>query len=425
MNLPVATRDMLGRKDVVSYAEALRIIDRHLPPLDQHAESIPLDHGLGRITMAGILSPEDLPPHPRSTMDGYAVCARDTFGASPGLPGYLEVTGEVHMGESPLEGPEPGCCFKIATGGLLPSGTDAVVMLEHTVKVDDTMVEVVQPVAQGSNVIGRGDDVRRGEPLLPAGHCLRPQDLGLLAGLGITEIQVRPKVRVGILSTGDELVPYTESPPPGKIRDMNGITLCALVRELGGVPRSYGIAPDDEAHFYRLAGKALAENELILFSGSSSVGARDLGERVLDSLEPPGIILHGIAIKPGKPVIFAMAGRKPLFGLPGHPVSAAVAFDLFVRPVMRHLSGKIDDGLPQRRVVKARFMRNLNSAAGRRDFVRIRLENLPGSGEFEAYPVLGKSGALSTMVKAQGYMVIREEQQGIEQGEMVEVHLFD
>ena len=415
---------MLGRTDIVSLEEALRLLWMHQPPCPGRIVSVPLEEALNRVCAEDIVSPENLPPYPRSTMDGYAVRAKDTFGASEGLPAYLEISGEVQMGEYPETGPSPGTCHKIATGGLLPPVTDGVVMLEHTITIDERMIEVVKPVAAGDNIINTGDDVRKDGVLLSKGKLLRPQELGLLAGLGIENVNVFRKVRVGIISTGDEIVPYHETPPSGKIRDMNGVHLAALVRNLNGSPHFYGIVSDNEEELTDMVSEALAVNDLVLLSGSSSVGTRDLGERIIEKMGSPGILLHGVAIRPGKPVIIARAKDKMIFGLPGHPVSAAVAFDLFVKPVLKQLSGLESDSLPDYRTIDARLMRNLNSTSGRTDFVRVRLEK-QDSGEMAAIPILGKSGALSTMVKAQGYIEIAETLQGLQEGEIVEVKLFD
>jgi len=425
MNSPMKkNRDMLGRTDIVSLEEALRLLRMHQPPCPGRIVSVPLEEALNRVCAEDIVSPENLPPYPRSTMDGYAVRAKDTFGASEGLPAYLEISGEVLMGEYPETTPSPGTCHKIATGGILPPGADGVVMLEHTITIDERMIEVVKPVAAGDNIINTGDDVRKDGVLLSQGKLLRPQELGLLAGLGIENVNVFRRVRVGIISTGDEIVPYHETPLPGKIRDMNGVNLAALVRNRNGSPQFYGIASDKEEDLTDMVSKALAANDLVFLSGSSSVGTRDLGERVIEKMGSPGILLHGVAIRPGKPVIIARAGDKMIFGLPGHPVSAAVAFDLFVKPVLKQLSGLENDSLPDYRTVDARLMRNLSSTSGRTDFVRVRLEKQE-NGEINAIPILGKSGALSTMVKAQGYLTIQEHQQGLKEGEIVEVKLFD
>ncbi len=415
---------MLGRTDTVSLHEALLLLQQHLPPRPAGQTALPLAQTLGRICAADIFSPEDLPPYPRSTMDGYAVRSRDTFGASEKLPAYLEISGEVAMGGFPEHGPQAGSCYRIATGGILPPETDSVVMLEHTVIIDTAMIEVVQPVAAGANIIKAGEDVARNGLLLAAGHRIRPQELGLLAGAGLQNINVFPRVRVGIISTGDEIVPHDQQPPPGKIRDMNSVSLAAQVRNLNAIPTFYGIAADNEESLTGMLQEAMKANDVVLLSGSSSVGTRDLGEKVIAEMGPPGILVHGVAVKPGKPVIIARAGDTMVFGLPGHPVSTAVSFDLFVRPAIIHLSGLVNDGLPRHRTLKARLRRNLNSASGRTDFVRVQVRIIAG-GEPEAHPILGKSGALSTMVKAHGYVEIAEKLQGLKEGELVEVVLFD
>ena len=415
---------MLGRTDTVSLEKARQLLQQHLPPSHSRKITLPLEKSLGRVCAEDIFSPENLPPYPRSTMDGYAVRAKDTFGASEKLPSYLEVSGEVSMGEFPTGGPQPGACHAIATGGILPPGTDSVLMLEHTVAIDDRMIEVMQPVATGTNVIDVGEDIAQGEILLPAGHRLRPQDIGLLAGVGLVSVETFRRVRVGIISTGDEIVSCSETPPPGKIRDMNSISLAAQVKKENAKPTFYGIAPDDEESLTSMLHEAKAANDIVLLSGSSSVGTRDLGEKVIEKLGSPGIIVHGVAVKPGKPVIIARADDCMIFGLPGHPVSAAVAFDLFVRPAIFHLSGIAAKGLPEYRTIKARLMRNLSSASGRTDYVRVQVKIIAGK-KAEAYPILGKSSALSTMVKAHGYVEIAEKLQGLKEGELVEVKLFD
>jgi molybdopterin molybdotransferase len=422
-NTNKSVKDMLGRSGIVPLDVAHKLLKERLAQCNNRAiEEVSLEQCLERILGQDICAEEDIPPYPRSVMDGYAVKAGETFGATEGLPAYLKVSGEVKMGEFPEAGPAEECCFKIATGGLLPPNTDAVVMLEHTVQTGTEMIEIVKPVAVGENIIGRGDDVKKGELLLKSGHCLRPQDIGLLAGLGITTLDVHPLVRVGIFSTGDEIVHYDQTPPPGKVRDMNSVNLAALAQKQGARPTFYGVVKDDEELFLAAVQKALEENDIVIFSGSSSVGSRDLGETVICKLAE--LLIHGVAIKPGKPVIIAFADSKALFGLPGHPVSAAVAFDLFVRPVIDSFSGREFSDLPRSRTVQAICKRNMNSAGGRTDFIRVSL-NRNDSGEYEAHPVLGKSGALSTMVEADGFFRIEESSQGIESGEMVVVYLYD
>ncbi|MDF1613525.1 molybdopterin molybdotransferase MoeA [Desulfurivibrio dismutans] len=417
--------DMLGRSGAAPLIEVFQVLARLLADLPGPAvEEVEADEALGRVSARALLAPEELPAHPRSVMDGYAVRAADTFGASATLPAYLTISGEVKMGEMPVGGPAPTECYRIATGGLLPSGCDAVVMLEHTVPAGDNLLEVVKPVAPGGNIIARGDDVQLGEALLPAGHRIRPCDLGLLAGLGLRRLAVFARPRVGIISTGDEIVPPAETPPPGKIRDMNMAGLLAMVESQGATAINYGIVGDREAAFVAQMQQALAECDLVLFSGGTSVGVGDLGERVLEKLTAPGILIHGVAVKPGKPVIIAAHGHKPVFGLPGHPVSAAASFALLVRPLLAGLGGRKTPVSAPRPVATAILQRNLNSAAGRTDLVPVKLQTTP-EGDLTALPVLGKSSALSTLVRAHGWIIIDAHRQGLDSGSQVAVYNFD
>ena len=243
-------RDMLGRAPIPSLSEALATLDRNLANcLTTEPEEVTADQGLRRVVATEIKSPEDLPAHSRSTMDGYAVAASYTYGASQSLPAYIKVSGEVKMGQGPAAAPGPEACFKIATGGLLPAGTDAVIMLEYTSLAGDDLIEVLKPVAPGDNVIARGDDVRKDDVILREGQRLRPQDIALLAALGLTRLLVRQRVKVGIFSSGDEIIPYEHHPGPGKIRDCNGALLTALVKQSGAAAKFYGIVPDQEKSF--------------------------------------------------------------------------------------------------------------------------------------------------------------------------------
>lgn len=416
-------KDMLGRQGLTPVDQALAILLHELSSLPLNHELLPLPEALDRVLSAEILSPEDLPKHPRSTMDGFAVRAADTFGAGQSMPCYLEIDGEVAMGQAPGGEVRQGKCFRIATGGLLPQGSDAVVMFEHTIPVDDKMIEFVKSVGVGSNLIDRGEDIEKGRPALAKGHLLRPQDLGLLAGLGIGEVEVYRKPRVGILSTGDEIVPWSQSPLPGKIRDINGITLSALAVRCGAQVTDYGIVSDTEEHFFEGVKQAAAENDLVLFSGGSSVGMRDLGERVIEKLGNPGILIHGVALKPGKPILIGLSNGCAIFGLPGHPVSAMVCFELFVAPALRLLSGIPAPEKPLKPTIRARLDRNINSAAGRLDLVRVQLKQQQDNS-FLATPVLGKSGSISTLSRAHGYFLIDEQSQGLNKDTPVEVHLL-
>ena len=413
-------RDMLGRTGLITVEKALSILRQNLEGLSRQEEQIPLHQALDRILSRPVISPEDLPETDRSTMDGYAVRAADTFGASHSMPCYLNITGEVFMGEMPRGMVTKGCCFKIPTGGLLPSGADSVVMLEHTIPVDDTMIEIIKGVGAGTNLIKKGEDIKKDTTALDCGHLLRPQDLGLLAGLGIAKVNVYKKINVGIVATGDEIIPFQEKPEPGQIRNINSLTLAGMVKRLGGEVTDYGIVSDHRDIFFPALEKAVGENDIVLFSGGSSVGVRDLGEQVVEALGPPGILVHGVALKPGKPILIGMSGTTPVFGLPGHPVSALVCFDLFVGPAIRALQGR-SKTLP-RPGLSCILNRNINSAAGRRDLVRVKLKL--ENDTWTAYPILGKSGSISTLSRADGFFIIDEESQGVSMDDQVLVYLY-
>jgi molybdopterin molybdotransferase len=422
MSAPDTTKDMLGRQRLTPVPEALALLIGKLTNIKRPSERLGLDSALDRITAQDILAPVDLPAHARSTMDGFAVKAADTFGASQSAPCYLQISGEVLMGENPQGTVDLGHCFRISTGGLLPAGSDAVVMLEHTIPVDEHLLELVKSVGVGTNLINKGEDISNGSVALAAGHRIRPQDLGLLAGLGIGELEVYKQVRVGILSTGDEIVHWSENPPPGKIRDINNITLSGLSRRAGAVVTDYGIVSDRDEDFMATMKKAVTDNDLVLFSGGSSVGMRDLGERVIEQLGNPGVLVHGVTLKPGKPIIIGLHNNTPLFGLPGHPVSAMVCFEIFVEPAIAMLSGHKKDNKLSQPTIKAVLERNINSAAGRLDLVRVRLQEV--NGVLLAQPVLGKSGSISTLSRAHGYFIIDESLQGLAQDTEVKVHLY-
>ncbi len=416
-------KDMLGRVSLTPVEKARTILLAALRNSARKTEVCSLSDALDRILGCDILSPEDLPNYPRSTMDGFAVRAADTFGATSSMPCYLEIDGEVAMGQMPNGTVSQGKCFRIATGGLLPNGSDAVVMFEHTIPVDGKMIEVVKSVGVGINLINKGEDIAKDSPALSQGHLLRPQDLGLLAGLGISEVEVYAKPKVGILSTGDEIVPWSESPPPGKIRNINAITLAGLCTRLGAAVSDYGIVTDSEKIFFAALLRATNENDVVLFSGGSSVGMRDLGERVIEKLGSPGILVHGVALKPGKPIIIGLSNETAIFGLPGHPVSAMVCFELFVNPALRLIAGVSHPENSLQASVTAILDRNINSAAGRLDLVRVQLQERENDIPL-AVPVLGKSGSISTLSRAHGYFFIDEASQGLNKDSQVKVHLL-
>jgi len=370
--------------NVVTAAEAREMLARFIN-LERRSETVPLTGALGRCLAVPVRAFEDVPGFDRSTVDGYAVRASCTFGASEGLPAYLEVTGEFSVEQCPDVSVGPGQAVRVATGGMLPAGADAVVMVEYTEELDGRTIGVVRPVAPGENVVRRGEDFKTGEEILPAGRCLRPQDLGILAAAGVERVEVSLPPRAGIISTGDELVEPGQKPGPGRVRDINSYTLYGAVASLGWEPRLYGIVRDDCGELLSVLQKALAENDAVLLSGGSSVGVRDMTSRAIEGLGGPGVLFHGLAIKPGKPAVGAVVGGKPVFGLPGHPASALVVFEAVAAPVMRRvLAGGAKDELPAY-PLRAVCTRSLRSAAGREDFVRVKLFCRTGAGQVRPY----------------------------------------
>lgn len=416
-------KDMLGRYEAVSSSVALaRLIEalgRHFPK----SVAVSLDNALGRVCANDILAPEDLPSFARSTVDGYAVIASDTFGAAETMPAYLRSAGEIFMGEESRSVVSRGEAIKIPTGGMLPEGADSVIMLEYVQTVDETMIELLRPVVPGENIVKKGEDVVAGETLLIKGRRLRPQDIGACAGLGLTEITVYERPIVSIISTGDEIVQADASPASGKVRDINSFVLAALVRTVGCEPIRKGIYRDDYDVIRSAIDQALEDSDAIVISGGTSVGAKDMIARIIGDIGSPGVLFHGVSLKPGKPMIGGMLGTKPVFGLPGHPVAVAVCFDIFMRPVLNLLSGMIGDHKSTAKTVtRARLSRNISSVQGREEHIRVIIEERE-DGPW-AVPVLGKSGLISTLVKADGTIVVPIHVNGIESGEMIDVQLF-
>ena len=381
-------------------------------------ETVPLEEADGRVLAEPPAADGPLPDFPRTTMDGYAVRAASTFGASESSPGYFIVRGTIPMGVSPDFTIGPGEAARIATGGMLPEGTDAVVMIEHTDALDDETIEVYRSVAPGQHVIQVGEDVAEGAVLLESGRRIGPAEAGLLAAFGKERVTVFKPPAVGIVSTGDEVVPVGEPPGRGQIRDVNTYTLAAMVKAGGGRPRTYGIIADDYETLRATVERAVSETDMVLVSGGSSVGTRDYTVEALSALSGARLLAHGISISPGKPTILAAVGQVPFWGLPGHVVSAMVVFAVVVRPFLHRLAGA-DDGKRFHHRWQARMTRNVASAQGRVDYVRVRLKD--ENGEIWADPVLGKSGLIHTMVAADGLVAIGMNSEGLDKGSAVSV----
>ncbi len=407
---------MPGREffTTMTVAEALRAL-----PTGRRTgtERVGLDEALHRVPVEDVRALVALPGFARSTVDGYAVVAADTYGASEGMPSYLTVIGAVRMGAEPDVTVTRGSVAGMPTGGVLPPGADAVVMVEHTQETMPGTVEVVRPVAPGDGMVRADEDVSPGAVVVPVGRPLRAQDLGMLAAAGLTAVDVHARPRVGIISTGDEVVPRaTVALRPGQVRDATASALAGLVRDAGGEPDVRGIVGDDPADLERAMRAALDACDVVVVSAGSSVGARDETADVVARLGPPGIVCHGVAIRPGKPTLLAECAGVPVIGLPGNPLSALVVFRLIGVPVVRRMGGC--DQPPPEPGTRATLARAVPSVAGRLDIVQVRMT------DGVATPVFGASALLSVLTSADGYVVVPEAATGLDEHAEVDVTLY-
>jgi molybdopterin molybdotransferase len=405
---------------VLAPEEALRLL---LTVEPVGSETISSVQARGRVLAEDLYSKVDLPHFHRAAMDGYAVKAKDTFGASQSLPAYLKLAGVVEMGKEATQTLTKGEAFRISTGGMMPPEADAVVMVEYTDETDGGLVEIHRNVSPWQNVIQIGDDIKKGEAVFSQGRRLRAHDIGALTGVGLSSITVYRRPRVALISTGDEIVDADTDPRPGQVRNINQHSLAGLIEETGCELRDWGVIGDDRESLAQAIGTALEWGDAVLLSGGSSMGAKDIALDTILSFADSEFIFHGISVAPGKPTIFAKACGKPILGLPGYPVSALVIFDLFGAPMLRRLGGESRDALQRfTRTVRAKLKTNIASQIGREDYVRVVME--ADGANFVATPLPSKSGAIFTLVKADGMVRIGMNQDGLEQGEDVDVILF-
>jgi molybdopterin molybdotransferase len=405
---------------VLAPQEALKILLSVTPVGTEWVDSV---KGRGRVLAEDLYSAVDLPHFHRAAMDGYAVKAKDTFGASQSLPAYLKLAGVVEMGKPALQPIASGEAMRISTGGMMPPESDSVVMVEYTDETSAGLVEVHRGVSPWQNVIQIGDDIKKNEPVFQRGRRLRGHDLGALTGVGISSIPVYQRPRIVLISTGDEIVDVETVPLPGQVRNINQHSLAGLIEECGAALKDFGVVRDDRAELTTAIGNALEWGDLVLLSGGSSMGAKDIALESILSFPDAEFVFHGISIAPGKPTIFAKACGKPILGLPGYPVSALVIFDLFAAPMIRRLGGESAAALTRfTKTVKAKLKTNVASQIGREDYVRVTLEGYPPA--LIATPLPNKSGAIFTLVRADGMVRMEMNQDGLEQGEEVDVILF-
>jgi len=401
-----------GFTKLVSIDDAMATFLEKLKPKVLSTERIPLHEALGRVTAENLVAQKDLPPFDRSAVDGYAVKAEDTANASIFNPKVLKLTrnAELNKGEA-----KP-----LWTGNPLPKGANAVVMIEHTKKVDGE-IEVFKAVTPGGNVSKKGEDIRKGEVAVESGVVLKPQHIGLLASLGYTQIPVIRKPKVAVLATGDELVELGEPSSEGQIIESNRLILSGLCLELGAQPISLGICKDDVKEIREKIREGLERADIVITTGGTSVGQRDLVPQAVNDTGSPGIVIHGVAMQPGMPTGLAIVNEKPVFVLSGNPVAAMVGFEVFVRPLILKMLGAKNVSRPR---LKAKLTRRVAGSLGKRVFLRVRVSEI--RGEFIAEPVRVKgSGVITTMTKANGYVEIPETREGLEEGEIVTVNLFD
>jgi molybdopterin molybdotransferase len=399
--------------------ELYKKLDRFKPLA---SEKVGIEDSLHRILSEDISSSINLPEFRRSTMDGFALKAKDTYGASEKNPAIIRLIGEISMGKVSNVEIDEGEEIKVATGGMVPNGADAVQMVEFTECVDSDTLHIFKTLSPLENVIQVGEDVKEGETVLHKGHLIRPQDIGLMAGIGKTDVRVYLRPRVGIISSGDEIIPIDHIPAPGEIRDINRYTVVTMVKEAGGIPSFLGIAKDLFNDLKEKIDLGLRESDMVVITGGSSVGTLDLTREVLQSLPGTEILAHGISIRPGKPTLLADIQGKPFLGLPGHPVSAIVIFHFFGKPLLKILSGLSREAIWHQIKVKAKASRNIPSVPGREDYVRVKLEER--DGRLWAHPIFGKSGAIAHLVHANGLIRIGMNEEGLEEGEEAEVFLL-
>ncbi|MCO5196476.1 MAG: molybdopterin-binding protein [Anaerolineae bacterium] len=399
--------------------DALRLLLENLV-IEPQPERVPSAESLHRVVVDSVIAPLNLPSFIRATVDGYAVHSADTHGAGESLPAYLKLVGEVRMGTMPVAPLQSGQCMIIHTGGMLPEGADAVVMVEHTQQALTDEIEILRAVGVGENVLNIGEDVRRGDEVIAPGTRLRSAEIGGLMALGITHIVVARKPRVAILSSGDEVIPPGEPLSAGQVYDVNSYTLATSVERAGGKPVIYGIIPDNPAAFRHSAERALRECDIVVFTAGSSVSARDLTAQTIDQLGQPGVLVHGVNVRPGKPTILAVCNGKAVIGLPGNPVSALIIAGIFVTPLLDRWLGL--QSIRPKPFVTARLTVNLSSASGREDWIAVRL--IPTAAGYDAEPLFGKSNLIFTLARADGLMRIHPDANGVAAGSSVKVQLL-
>lgn len=383
-------------------------------------EHVPFAKAMGRILACDLKSEENIPDFRKSTVDGYAVVAADTQGAGESIPVFLDVIEEVSIGTAPRSVVKPGQAVYVPTGGMLPEGADAMVMIEYCEKFDDTSIAVYDAVSPGRNVMAEGEDICKGNVFLEAGKVLRPQEIGVLSSAGVSEPEVFKPWKITVISTGDELVDAADTPAKGQIRDINTYSVSASAAKHGFEVVGTKVVKDEKALLEAAVKDAMAESDVVVVSGGSSQGEKDHTADVLDSLSGGGVFTHGIALKPGKPTIlgYDAASETVMVGLPGHPGAALIVFELMIVWLYHQMTGQSEP-----KATLARITENVASAGGRATCLLVSLAE-GEDGIYDAEPVIGKSGLMTTLAKADGYTMIDTNTEGLKEGQLVKVVLF-
>jgi molybdenum cofactor synthesis domain-containing protein len=411
---------MKGFKHYTGIDEALDIVLKTMRQVDIGSETILLDEALNRVLASDIVANVNIPQADRSAMDGYAVIAEDTFGASETNPAILNLAGKVEIDKTPQIKIEKGKAVAVATGSYMPKGADAVVMVEYTKMLKEVRTQIVKAVVPGQNVSKIGEDVKKGQVVVKKGTKIQPQDIGILAALGIARVPVVIIPKVAVISTGDELIDLGEEQKETKIYDINRHLTMASVTESGGEPLDLGIAKDNPDDIRNRLKQALSSADMVLISAGTSVGEKDLIPAVLKSLEEPGMLVHGVSLRPGYPTGLAVIDGKPVISLPGYPVSNAVAFRVFAKPLIARILGTVVD---VEHIVRAKMARRVATPGGLRTFVRVKISR--SEDGLTAEPIMASgAGVISSLTEADALLIIPEDSEGVDEGEEVELRLL-
>lgn len=404
--------------NVMSVDEVKNILVNNFKGLKIETEKVTILDCYERVLSKDIVSQINVPEFNRSTVDGYAIKSKDSHGCSDCMPTFLDVVGEVNMGEAVNIDIKNGQCIYVPTGGMLPKSADSVIMIEHVEKLDETTIAIHKPVSTGENVVYKGDDIKKNQVVLKKGKKITSQDIGVLAALGAYDIEVYKPVKFTVISTGDEIIDLDESLEFGKIRDINGYAICSLIKKLGGTIVKKSIVKDNYELLKEAVSNGIKNSDIVLLSGGSSVGTRDYTHDVINSFEGQGVLVHGIALKPGKPTIIGECENKAVIGLPGHPVSAIIVFKIFIE----YLAKQILDISENTYKVDAIIDTNLHSSPGKKTYQMVTLEEI--NNKYYATPVFGKSSMITLLSKSCGYVIIDEYCEGLYKEQEVKVHLL-